>query len=831
MIKDFIKNNRILALKKACALFLLLFGMLFVFLNRDIYYSLHVEAVSQNADSPEAESLIRFSGSRTFEQPFQGWDGTLELVTIRFFNHGNSLSSGSVAVNILDANGNTLMSTEKALTSISRRSPFAFANPQKLSQNNTYLLQVIVRDAYNPQGFGIYTHSEKGGLFGTLTQDQTPIDNRLRASFNYSFYNIRAVIDMYVLLFLSLLFVLIPFWRIDAIIKEKFARTIDSTMIVSRIFFWATPVLCVFLGDRFNDYHLSEMLERIFTWQFLFNLSIYILLLLIAYMLINRTQYASILVLFLAFLMHIANYYVWIFRGCPILATDVQSAATAFNVADNFSYTLDMTGIWGVVYILSFTAVFLSLRGYKGPRLKRRLCIAAACAAYAFLFIVLFVHTDFIPKRVEHKIWHPQRSYAKNGNALSFMMSWSSIRIEKPKNYSVKEVEKIAKDYPSDKASEADAKANGSPNIIAIMNESLADLNYNNPVNLSEDYLPFLHSLKENTVKGKLYVSIEGANTANTEFEFLTGNTLGFLPYHCVPYNEYIRDVLPSMAHSMKTQGYAGVNAFHPYRSSGWSRTIVYPLLGFNDCFFQEYYQENNNYTLLRNYISDKSDFQQIIDDYEAAKKENSAPFYLFNVTMQNHGGYSGKAGVVEPKITINDPALNTFEAQQYVNLAKISDDAFKELVEYFKEIDDPTIIVMFGDHQPPLPNTFYSNQFGKDVEELSTEEKADWYSTPYVIWANYDIEEKELDMSANYLSSYVMKIAGNKLTGYNKFLLELQNEFPVISAVCYKDKDGNIYSIDEKAEDNDLLTSYQMLQYNQMFDTDNRVDSFFFLK
>lgn len=165
------------------------------------------------------------------------------------------------------------------------------------------------------------------------------------------------------------------------------------------------------------------------------------------------------------------------------------------------------------------------------------------------------------------------------------------------------------------------------------------------------------------------------------------------------------------------------------------------------------------------------------------------------------------------------------------MNLAKISDDAFKELVEYFKEIDDPTIIVMFGDHQPPLPNTFYSNQFGKDVEELSTEEKADWYSTPYVIWANYDIEEKELDMSANYLSSYVMKIAGNKLTGYNKFLLELQNEFPVISAVCYKDKDGNIYSIDEKAEDNDLLTSYQMLQYNQMFDTDNRVDSFFFLK
>ena len=109
--------------------------------------------------------------------------------------------------------------------------------------------------------------------------------------------------------------------------------------------------------------------------------------------------------------------------------------------------------------------------------------------------------------------------------------------------------------------------------------------------------------------------------------------------------------------------------------------------------------------------------------------------------------------------------------------------------------------------------------------------EIADWYSTPYVIWAKYDIEEEELDMSANYLSSYVMKIAGNKLTGYNKFLLQLQKELPVISAVCCKDKDGNVYGNDEKSKYSELLASYQMLQYNQMFDKDNRVDSFFFLQ
>ena len=85
--------------------------------------------------------------------------------------------------------------------------------------------------------------------------------------------------------------------------------------------------------------------------------------------------------------------------------------------------------------------------------------------------------------------------------------------------------------------------------------------------------------------------------------------------------------------------------------------------------------------------------------------------------------------------------------------------------------------------------------------------------------------------MSANYLSSYVMNLAGLKLTGYNKFLLDLQKELPVISAVCYKDKDGNIYANDEESKYSTLLHTYEILQYNHLFDTENLVDEFFFLK
>lgn len=831
MIKEFFLNNRILAAKKSISVILILFGIFFVLSNRDVYYSLHSSFVPLEEELQENETVIHFSGSRTFEQEFTGWNGALEMCYIRFSNQGRDLSSGSVTVNILDTDGNVLQSSEKPLRQIARRTSFVFEDPKEFSNNKTYVLQAVVRDAYNPQGFGICTYTDKGNLFGQLTQDQTPIGNRLRASFSYRFYNTRAMADMLILLGIAFLFVFMPFRHIDSLIKKRTGREADTNILMSRIFLFMTPVLCVFLGDRFNDYHLSEMIRRIITWQFWFNLIIYTTLLLIVYVILNRVQYTCIIVLSAAFIMHIANYYVWVFRGCPILAADLQSAATAMNVANNFSYSLDLTGVWGVVYILSFTAMLLSLKGYKGPHLKQRIFAVAVCAVYIGFFNILFMQTNFVQDHVMHNVWKPQRTYAKNGNALSFLMSWSSIRIEKPKKYSAEEVEKITRKYPSDSASMSDAAKSRTPNIIAIMDESLADLSYNSPIELSEDYLPFLHSLTENTVKGKLYVSIEGANTANSEFEFLTGNSMNFLPYRSIPYNEYIKDTTPSMAHTLKAQGYSGVNAYHPFKSSGWSRTIAYPALGFNHCYFQEYYEQNHNFDLVRNYISDEADFRQIIADYEASRKETDSPFYLFNVTMQNHGGYNGKRGLVEPKITIKDAALNDPEAEQYINLAKMTDDAFQMLVNYFKKVKEPTLIVMFGDHQPPITNLFYNSQFGKDVEDLTPEEEANWYSTPYVIWANYDIEEKELDMSANYLSSYVMNLAGSKLTGYNKYLLELQKELPVISAVCYMDKTGKIHKYDEETKYGELLNTYHMLQYNQMFDKENRADEFFFLK
>ena len=233
----------------------------------------------------------------------------------------------------------------------------------------------------------------------------------------------------------------------------------------------------------------------------------------------------------------------------------------------------------------------------------------------------------------------------------------------------------------------------------------------------------------------------------------------------------------------------------------------------------------------MREFISDECDFKRLIQEYEDERSETDEPFYEFSVTMQNHGGYAGTHGLIGEDIQVEKPANADDQLVQYLNLIKKSDEAFQELVEYFENVDEPTVIVMFGDHQPGFTDSVYDALMGQSTDSLSIEDTAKMYQVPYVIWANYDIEEENLDMSANYLSSYLLKVTGGKMTGYNKYLLDLMKKLPVISAICYIGDDGVVHTTGEESEYSELIQEYQTVQYNNMFDVDNRISDFFFLK
>ena len=135
------------------------------------------------------------------------------------------------------------------------------------------------------------------------------------------------------------------------------------------------------------------------------------------------------------------------------------------------------------------------------------------------------------------------------------------------------------------------------------MNEAFSDLSVLGEFETNTDYMPYIHSLTDNTKKGWLYMSVKGGNTANSEFEFLTGSSLYWLPVGSVAYQQYIRKDLPGLADQLGREGYRTI-AMHPYYSSGWNRPKVYSLMHFDEMYF---YKDFKDPEILRSYIRQRA--------------------------------------------------------------------------------------------------------------------------------------------------------------------------------------------------------------------------------
>lgn len=523
----------------------------------------------------------------------------------------------------------------------------------------------------------------------------------------------------------------------------------------------------------------------------------------------------------------LTNYFTTTFRGIPILASDLTIMGTAMNVVGNYKYSLDLPRTITLLGLIAWCILLFRVKRLRLPKGKKRISAILGSAAICFASFWIMIYTPVMtvtPMHVTVNTFRPIKSYRKNGCVLTFMRSIQLMIIHKPDGYSANAAEEIAAPYRSETSS-GNAKT---PNVIAIMDEAFADLQAVGDFRTSEDVMPFYHSLTKNTVKGFSYVSVFGGQTANTEFEFLTGLSKAFVPASATPYQLYIKSLLPGLTTHLGNQDYQGMLAFHPFRANGYNRDHVYPNLGFSD-FISLKDLDVSASDKIRNFVSDAADFQVIIDQYEQAKKKSNAPFYLFNVTMQNHSCYDQDFDNLDMPISIEEKCDDP-ELKRYLNLIHHSDTALKSLIEYFSKQKDPTVIVFFGDHEPGLSNEVYSKILGKNVEKLSAEENMNLYKTPFLIWANYDIEEQEnVNISMNYLSTLMLESTGMKLSPFNQFLLDIHKQIPVLTTNGYFGEDGSYYSLkDESSPYYESLRKYQILQYNDLFDKKKRIENFF---
>ncbi|MBS4785347.1 MAG: LTA synthase family protein [Clostridiales bacterium] len=515
-----------------------------------------------------------------------------------------------------------------------------------------------------------------------------------------------------------------------------------------------------------------------------------------------------------------ANYFVNLYRGLPILPWDFTALNTALAVAD--SYDLYLTGqmIASLAAILSLGLLIRrqvkALGGGSRPgRRTRLLCLTAA-----LICCIPVIRVNTLGRfGIQTDVWDQAGSYRSGGLLAVFLRNFQFLSVEEPADYSPEHLEEILAGMD---AEPEPYSAPERPNIIAIMNESWADFEEFGNLQLSESVTDTIRSTGARF--GHAYASVFGAGTSASEFEFLTGNSMAFLPSGSIPYQQYVTPGSLSLASVLSEYGYDCL-AIHPGERSSWQRDLAYPKLGFDEFKCME--DLDLVPTWEHGYISDDSSFRQILHEFE--EKEPGEPLFLFNVTIQNHGSYTVEDYPAE--VTLTDRPGEFPKAEQYLTLANKTDEAFRLLTDYFSQYDEPTIILMFGDHQPSLEEEFLDLACGLTGDGMTMEEYLRKYRVPYLIWANYDLPEQDLpETSLNFLAPLLLRYAGLEGTGYGRFLWGVQQEVPILTFAGYFGADGEAYSHLEQNAYTPLIEEYRAFQYSNLFGGAQRADALFAL-
>ena len=558
----------------------------------------------------------------------------------------------------------------------------------------------------------------------------------------------------------------------------------------------------------------------------------------------NSLKRAMIFLNIFYYVMSLVFYYVYHFRGEAFQLIDLYSIGTAAEVVGGYTFDITRQMVLMLVATMIVVNLWKQSRNYvlirRGvlPRILLRGVTALAIGGFYLLYMYLNWNAQF---GVISDLWNPAKTYRQYGTTVGFMAVAKYMRLTPPEGYSAAEVERIIGDFESGQEEEAssdageedqkedagaEAKASGTVtpvNIIAIMNESWFDYRTIGDPQTSEDSMPFLDSLTDNIIKGHTLTCTKGGGTAKTEYEFLTGNSCKRFP-GMVPYVSYFTHSQYSIVTTLSDQGYRTV-AMHPNKATNWKRTTAYRFLDFDE--FIAIDQFPSDAERYRNMISDQANYEEIVRVYE--EKEEGEPLFLFDITMQNHSGYTNKYFQAD----VNCEGYDSDEADQYFSLLKLSDQAIEYLITYFEQVDEPTMIVMFGDHSPKLPDEFETWIAGNSYDSLSIRDQEKFYGTPFFIWTNYEMESQEnVWTSTNYLSSYMLSLTGLELTPYNEYLLNLREKIPALNHLGYLDPYGIWHRWENgDSETLELEREYECLQYNELMDSQNRVDEFFQIK
>lgn len=523
----------------------------------------------------------------------------------------------------------------------------------------------------------------------------------------------------------------------------------------------------------------------------------------------------------------IIEYFVLQFKGGPILPGDILAAGTALDVADEYTFVLPEHGYVAIGFGLA-AILCLALMG-KWPGSKREqpqralvnVGIGLLISVVLAVLLVVEVGTNFLGIGINY--FSAQKNYAEQGFIPTFIRAANDIRLVPPTGYS----DEAAVELEAELASTYDDKVATNttqqevnaqfdevkPSVVIIMNESYSDLSLFEELH---DGYTGTYLTKETVpgalVQGWLTVPVIGGGTADVEFEMLTGVSMGLLGPGKHPYPQYNFETASNLARHFNDLGYH-TSAMHAAAGSNYRRRAVYPQLGFNDTYFEGSFSGASRW---HGWIDDGPTYDKILEILQ----DKSAPQFVFDVTVQNHGGYDkGNTPNEKPEGYTADwlDAKDNAKMNDFVACIERSDDYLKEFLAKVEQLDRPVVVLFFGDHQPRMAEYFNDDLF-KDEDEL--EHFARITKVPYLMWANYDVaghnrnEPKRFDTGASYLGPMFLQEFGAPLTNYHKALLAVSDDVPVVSSSSYRDAQWNLHAYGEETPEQEQLDKLSIMQF-----------------
>lgn len=524
----------------------------------------------------------------------------------------------------------------------------------------------------------------------------------------------------------------------------------------------------------------------------------------------------------------IAQHFVVLFKGAALLPSDLLAAGTAAAVAEGYEFVLTPQIAYGIMAAFACAcALSFVWPGHAGGKRSAALNAGAnliVAAALAGVFASTFSTTSIEEGLgFSYDRWQPITTYCARGFVPSFIAVAQDLAVPEPEGYTedgaAADIARLAAAYDAGAGSspqrlEAAAQFEAlKPTVIAVMDESFADLSIYDAVREAGYAGPQrFNGLADALVRGTLDVSVSGGGTANTEFEFLTGTSTAFLGANKIAYQLYDFSHVDSLAGQFDGLGY-GTTAMHPQLGVNYQRTSVYREMGFGEFLDIDDFEGAPGYHAG---ATDAATFGKALE----VLASDDAPQFVFDVTMQNHGGYD--AGTVPEEDVVwytpagvEDEGLLT-QLNTYLACIEASDRDLEAFIAQLRSLDRPVVLVYFGDHQPSVSTGLNDTLYPGEEPAVHAQRQ---YQTPYIVWANYDVAGcdqlsawRETDPAL--LAAQTLHLIGAPLSEYQKAQIVLSEQVPAVHAVGYLGADGLRYALESEGPFTGALSQLERIQY-----------------